>query len=109
MNTAKPVAKRGVAVTEGDEVTVRTFVRAAGAANLLVAALLFVEFSVLAVVNRDSGAFLLIFWLVPFVTAVVWGAGAVLCCMFLAPSRLVSLWRTLRASDRSASPMTSGI
>ncbi len=71
------------------------FVRAASLANLLVATLVFVEFSVIAIVNHDDRAFQLGLWLVPFVTLVIWGTAAVLCLLALAPRCLPTLGRRL--------------
>ena len=54
------------------------FVRAAGLANLLVATLVFVEFSGMALVEHDPRAFEIGLWLVPFVTLVIWASAVVL-------------------------------
>jgi hypothetical protein len=80
-----------------------TFVRAASLANLLVATLVFVEFSVIEIVNHDGGAFLLGLLLVPFVTLVIWGTAAALCVLALAPRWLCTLGRLIRPARFSLS------
>ena len=48
-----------------------TFVRAARVANLLVATVVFLDFSVMSLVNRDGRALQMGLWLVPFLTVVI--------------------------------------
>ena len=87
-----------------------TFVRAASLANLLVATLVFVEFSVIEIVNHDGVAFLLGLLLVPFVTLVIWGTAAALCVLALAPRWLCTLGRRLiRGPARSSPSDRSGV
>ncbi len=54
--------------------TTRMYALAASIANLLVAMLVFVVFSAMAIVGHDGGAIQIGPWLVPFVTLVVWSA-----------------------------------
>jgi hypothetical protein len=81
-----------------------TFVRAAGLANLLVATLVFVEFSAIAIVNHDSRAFQMRLWLFPLVTLVIWGTAAVLCVLALTPRWLWTLRRRLIGGPVRSSP-----
>ena len=91
------------------DVTPWTFVRAAALANLLVGAMVFVEFSVIALVKHESDTFRLALWLVPFVTLVVWVAATVLCLLALAPGALRALGRRLVARCRSSLSAGSGV
>jgi hypothetical protein len=85
------------------------FVRAAALANLLVATMVFVEFSGIALVEHDPKAFQMGVWLVPFVTLVIWTTAAVLCLLFLAPGALRALGRRLVARCRSPLSAGSGV
>src|SRR5262245_37965143 len=78
------------------ELTPWTFVRAAGRANLLVATLVSVELSGIAVVKHDPNTFQLILWAVPLLTLVIWGTAAVLCLTALASRRLGQLSQSER-------------
>jgi hypothetical protein len=91
------------------DVTPWTFVRAAALANLLVGAMVFVEFSGIALVQHDPKAFRLGLWLVPFVTLVIWITAAVLCLLFLAPGALRALGRRLVARCRASLSAGSGV
>ena len=82
--------------------TLGTFVQAASVANLLVATLVFIEFSVMSLVNRDGRDFQMGLWLVPFVTMVIWGTATVMCVVALTPK--VAL-HAREAADRRTSPV----
>ena len=86
-----------------------TFVRAAGAANLIVATLVLIDFSVIALGTHDGRAFQTVLWLVPFVTLVVWGTATVLYVVFLAARLLGTLERRLIRPARSSSSGMSGV
>jgi hypothetical protein len=86
-----------------------TFVRAAGLANLLVAAFVFLEFSVIALAQHDGRAFRMGLWLVPFVSLVIWGTAAVLGAVALAPRRLLALGRRLIGRAESPPSGSPGI
>ena len=89
------------------DVTIGTFARAAGVANLAVASLVFIEFSIIALVNHDGESFHFALWLVPFVTLVIWCSSAVICAAYFTPRWPGILWRRLigpvtsSPSDRS--------
>lgn len=90
--------------------TPRTFVRAASLANLLVATLVFVEFSAIAIVNHDGTAFLLGLCLVPLLTLVIWGIAAVLCGLALVPMWFWTLrLRLIGRPSRSSPSFMSGV
>src|SRR4051812_37528508 len=86
-----------------------TFVRAAGLANLLVATMVFAEFSAIALVEHDPIAFRTGLWLVPFLTLVVWGIATVLCLLALAPRGLRALGRRQAGRLRSSPSVRSGV
>ncbi len=73
MAQPKEIGRNPASKGEIPILTVRTFARAASVANLLVGTLVFVQFSVMSLANRDGRAFKMGLWLVPFVTAVIWG------------------------------------
>ncbi len=81
-----------------------TFVRAASLANLLVATLVFVEFSVIAIVNHDGRDFKMGLWLVPFVTLVVWSTAIVIYVVALTQRGLAKLGRRLIQGCAWSSP-----
>jgi hypothetical protein len=85
-------------------VTIGTFARAASVANLIVGMLVFVEFSFMSLVNRDGGDFKMGLWLVPFVTAVIWGTASVMCVVALTPRWLWILGRWLIGGAARSSP-----
>ena len=90
--------------------TLGTFVQAASVANLLVATLVFIEFSVISLVNRDGRDFQMGLWLVPFVTLVIWGTASVMCVVTLTPTWLCTLGRRLiRGPARSSPSDRSGV
>ena len=91
------------------DLTPWTFVRAAALANLLVGAMVFVEFSGIARIKHEPDTFRLGLWLVPFVTLVIWTTAAVLCLLALAPRALRALWRRLVARCRSSLSAGSGV
>jgi hypothetical protein len=90
-------------------VTPWTFIRAAGLANLLVATLVVIEFSVIALVQRDGRALHVGLCLVLFAMLVVCGASAVLGVVALTPGRLWRLGRRLIGPARSSPPDKSGV
>jgi hypothetical protein len=83
------------------DVTLWNFVRAAAVANLLVATLVFVEFSGFALVNHNPEDFRLGLWLIPFVTLVIWGTTTVFYLLTMA------LWGILALRRRLGRPGTS--
>jgi hypothetical protein len=86
------------------------FVRAAIVANLMVATLVFSEFSVMSLVNRDFKDFQMGFWLVPFVTLVVWSSATLFYVMTSTLGWLHTLRRWLIArSARSLPSNKSGV
>jgi hypothetical protein len=91
------------------DLTPWTFVRAASLANLMVATMVFVEFSVIALVKHEPKAFQMGVWLVPFVTLVIWTTAAVFCLLALAPGALWALGRRLVARCRSSLSAGSGV
>jgi len=91
------------------DLTPWTFVRAAGLANLVVATLVFVEFSGIALVEHDPKAFQVGLWLVPFVTLVISGAATVLYLRALAPRALRALGRCLEGQSRASLSARSGV
>jgi hypothetical protein len=91
----KPIDKLDVGDGTRSEVTPWVFARAAAVANLLVATMVFVEFSVIALVKHEPKAFQMGLWLVPYVTLVIWAAATVLWLLFLAPRGLRALGRCL--------------
>jgi hypothetical protein len=86
-------------------VTIGTIARAAGVANLIVGTLVFVEFSVISLVDRDGRDFKMGLWLVPFVTAVIWGTASVMCVVALTPRWLSMLGRRLIRGPARYSPL----
>jgi hypothetical protein len=91
------------------EATIWIFVRSAGLANLLVATLVFIEFSAIALVNHDGKAFQLGLSLIPLVTVVIWATAAVLCVGALAPRWLLLLGRRLIRTSRFSPSDRSGV
>jgi len=86
-----------------------TFVRAGGLANLLVATLVFIEFSAIALVNHDGKAFQLGLLLVPLMTVVIWGTAAVLFVGASMPKWLWMLRRRMIGTSRSSTSARSGV
>jgi hypothetical protein len=69
----KPNDRFGAGNGGWSDVTLWNFVCEAAVANLLVATLVFVEFSGFALVNLNPEDFRLGLWFIPFVTLVIWG------------------------------------
>jgi hypothetical protein len=89
-------------------VTLGSFVQAAGLANLLVATLVFIEFTAVSLVKRDGSDFLTgLYWLIPVVTLVIWGTATVMCVMALLPRWLCTLGRRLIGGRARSSPSES--
>jgi hypothetical protein len=78
------------------------FARTAGVANLLVASLVFIEFSTLALINHDFKLLLLGLWLVSYVTLVVWCSAAVIGVAYFTPRWLGMLRKRLMGTVRSS-------
>jgi hypothetical protein len=91
------------------DVTIGIFVRSAGLANLLVATLVLIEFSAIALVNHDGKAFQLGLSLIPLVTVVIWATAAVLCVGALTPRWLLLLGRRLIRTSRFSPSDRSGV
>jgi len=89
--------------------TLWSFVIAAGVANLLVATLVLVDFSAIALVTHDARSFQTVFWLVPFVTLVVWSSATVFYVVILAARLLGTLGRRLIGPARSSPSGKSGV
>jgi len=78
------------------------FVRAAIVANVSVGTLVFIEFTVMSLVDNDGKTFRLGLWLVPFVTVVVWSSASAIYLMFLVAELLRALaQRLVSSSSRS--------
>jgi hypothetical protein len=75
--------------------TIGTFVQTAIVANLMVGSLLFVECSVLSLVNRHGRDFKMGLWLVLFVTMLIWGTASVMFVVALTSRWLSMLGRWL--------------
>jgi hypothetical protein len=71
------------------------FVRAAILANLAVAALVFIEFTVMSLVDHDARTFRMGLRLVPFVTLVIWSSATLFYVMALIPRWLGMVGRRL--------------
>ena len=91
------------------DVTVRLFVRSASLANLVVATLVFIEFSVMAIINRNGEMFQLGLSLIPLVTIVIWGTTAVIFVGALTPKWLGPLGRRVIGTSRSSISGSSGV
>jgi hypothetical protein len=100
MITAKKLDNSQITDLNGEIVGVRTFVRAAAFANLIVGTMVFVEFGILPILDHQLNTFWLGLMLALLSTVVVWCAGALICVIVLAPSRLLRLWRTIRVPNR---------
>jgi hypothetical protein len=85
-----------------------TFVRAAVVANLVVATLVFIEFSAIALVNHNGNAFQLGLSLIPLVTLVIWGTVTVIYVVHLTSWGLGRLGR-LNGPARSSPAVRSGV
>jgi hypothetical protein len=72
MTAQKPTGHKADRKATIPLITLGTFARAAGAANLIVGTLVLVEFSVFSLVNRAGRDILLGLWLILFVTIVIW-------------------------------------
>ena len=106
---AKPIDKLYALDGARSDLTPRTFVHAAGLANLLVATVVFVEFSGMALVEHDPKAFQIGLWLVPFVTLVIWASAVVLYLLALGPRALRALGRRLVRGHRFFPAARSGV
>jgi hypothetical protein len=104
MARPKSIAKKNALKGTVPTVTLGTFVQAARLANLLVATLVFLEFGVLSLVNRDGRAFQIGLWLVPFVTVVIWSTASVMCVVALTPRLLCTLGRRLIGKPARSTP-----
>jgi len=109
MSHAKPIDKLDIWDRARPEPTPRTFVRAAGLANLLVATLVFVEFSVIAVVKNDPRVFAIGLLFVPSFTLAIWVIAVVLYFLALGPRALRALGRCLVRRPRSLPAARSGV
>lgn len=106
---AKPIEKLDSLDGAGSEPTARNFVVAAGVANLIVATMVFAEFSVMSLVEHDLKPFEMGLWLVPFVTLVIWASTAVIYLLALAPRAMRALGRHLVGRRRSFPSPRSGV
>jgi hypothetical protein len=75
--------------------TIRTFVRAASAATLIIGTLVVVEFTAFSIVNRSARDLALGLWLIPFVALVIWSVAAAMCVLALGPRWLLALGQRL--------------
>jgi len=83
--------------------TIWTFVHAACVANLLVATLVLIVFSAMALGDHDCGAVHVGLWLVPFVTLVVWSSATVFYLIFRAAGLMATLKRLIGQARSSRS------
>jgi hypothetical protein len=104
MAQPKALDQKSVVKREIPALTIGTFVQAAIVANLIVGTLVFVEFSVMSLVNRDGRDFKMGLWLVPFVTLVIWGTASVMCVVALIPRWLSMFGRWLIGEPARSSP-----
>jgi Cu/Ag efflux pump CusA len=104
MTQPKAIGEKSAVKREIPTPRIGTFARAASVANLIVGTLVFVEFSVISVVNRDGRGFQMGLWLVPFVTAVIWGTASVMCVVGLTPTWISMLGRWLIGGAARSSP-----
>ena len=109
MSHAKPIDQFDSSAGTRDDLTPWNCARAAALANLLVATMVFAEFSVMSLVERDFKPFQLGLWLVPFVTVVIWASTTVICLPALASSALRALGRRLVGRHQSFPSVRSGV
>jgi hypothetical protein len=109
MSHAKPIDKLDIWDRARPEPTPWTFVRAAGLANLLVATMVVVEFSVIAWVDYDPKAFRFGLWAVPIVTLITWATAAVLHFLESFTEALRALGRRLVGGTRSFPSARRGV
>jgi hypothetical protein len=70
----------------------------------MVATLMFIEFSVMSIVNRESKDFQMGLWLVPFVTLVVWSSATLFYVVALILGWLSMLGRWLLGGPARSTP-----
>jgi hypothetical protein len=109
MAPQKSIDRKNALNAEIPDPTLGIFVRSASVANLLVATLVFIEFSALAIVNHDGKTFQLGLWLVPFVTLVIWGTAAVLFVGASMPKWLWLIGRRLTGTSHCLPSRRSGV
>jgi hypothetical protein len=105
----KPIDQFDALAGARDDLTPWNCARAAALANLLVATMVFAEFSVMSLVEHDPKAFRMALWLVPFVTVVIWASTAVIYLLALASRALRPLGRRLVGRYRSFPSARSGV
>jgi hypothetical protein len=105
----KPINKLDILDGKRYEPTARNFAVAAGLANLIVATMVFVEFSIISLVEHNPKTFQMGLWLVPFVTLVIWASTAVIYLLALAPRVIRALGRHLVGRPRSFPSARSGV
>ena len=84
-----------------DVLTPRTFVRAAGLANMVVAGAVLFEFCAIALFKHDGLLFLFGLAFIPIVTVMIWATAAVLGFVVLTPGRLWMIGQRLTGTSRS--------
>src|SRR5262245_2561551 len=109
MTQSKAIDGLGIQYGARSEPTPRTFVRSASLANLLVATMVVVEFSVIAWVDHDPKAFRFGLWVVPIVTLITWATAAVLHFLEMVTRALRALGRRLVGRPRSFPSARSGV
>jgi len=110
MAQPKAIDQKSAAKREIPALTIGTFIQAAIVANLIVGTLVFVEFCVMSLVNRDGRDFRMGLWLVTFVILVIWSTASVMCMVTLTPRWISMLGRWLIGEPaRSSPPARSGV
>ncbi len=103
MAPTKSIDKKNALEVAVPALTVGTFVRAAVVANLVVATLVLIVFTGMALGDHDRGAVRVGLWLVPFVTLVVWSSATVLYVVFRAAGLVATLKRLIGQARSSRS------
>lgn len=109
MSHSRPIDKLGALDGASSDLTLRNFAGAAALANLIVATMVFAEFSVIALAKHEPETFRLGLWLVPFVTVVIWVSTAVFYLLAVAWTSLGTLGRRLVGRHRSLPSARSGV
>jgi len=109
MTSAKLIDRKNALNSAIAALTLSTFVRAGGLANLLAVTVVFITMLAVALVNYDRRFVLAGLWLFPYVTLVVWGSAAALLVGALTLRWLLLVGQRMTRTSRSTPSDRSGV
>jgi hypothetical protein len=107
--TLEDYLMRGKSPELNTTLLIQSFVRSAAISNLIVATLVFLEFTCMALFQHDPKTFQIGLWLIPYVTVVIWGSATVIFSLMVVANGFRTVVPWLLERSRISRTARSGV